>query len=483
MNPKHLLRIAFCCVLVWAAASVTVKAQVKIGGTPGAPHPSAILELADTSRGLLLPRLNNTQRNAIGTPAAGLLLYNTSQNAFNLYGPNNWQTINNDASEWRFDSSRKWIYLAKPLAQSDSIFYDTSRHKFIFADRPTYTNSLGTDIPAGDFGGKFVFKATASKSYDSISFQNSTMYNFFEVDNVPTDTNNRYTALTTLATVNPKAFQKPGLVVGIDNVAINAGNDTTFALTGINNAVYPNGKGHTEVMYGINNSMRLGSADSGNVGTMFGIYNAAIRLSTATGRIQNNLYGYYGLLSNSITTRTNGAAYGIFLPSVSGAALGNYAIFTNQGRNRFGDSSIFSNVSSLPRAFFDINNNTAMIVPTGLSASRPATAITGMLRFNTENGGNLETFNGVQWAGTIRSTVNIDIPLIAPASGYTATIAVPGASLGSSVSISPVNALDNGLIIAYARVSAVNTVEVRFNLLYGTAIDPPAQNYYVRVIQ
>jgi hypothetical protein len=43
--------------------------------------------------------------------------------------------------------------------------------------------------------------------------------------------------------------------------------------------------------------------------------------------------------------------------------------------------------------------------------------------------------------------------------------------------------MPDGLIISWARVSAANTVEVRFNLLYGAAINPAAENYYIRVIQ
>lgn len=45
-------------------------------GTP-TPHPSAALDVAATTQGLLLPRLTAAQRAAIAQPAAGLLVFQT----------------------------------------------------------------------------------------------------------------------------------------------------------------------------------------------------------------------------------------------------------------------------------------------------------------------------------------------------------------------------------------------------------------------
>jgi hypothetical protein len=49
--------------------------------------------------------------------------------------------------------------------------------------------------------------------------------------------------------------------------------------------------------------------------------------------------------------------------------------------------------------------------------------------------------------------------------------------------VSPASALDDGLMIAYARVSAANTVEVKFINTTGSAIDPAAMDYYITVIR
>ena len=51
-------------------------AQAIIGGTT--PDPSAVLEIQSNNRGLLLSRMTTDQRNAIVSPAAGLLIFNTT---------------------------------------------------------------------------------------------------------------------------------------------------------------------------------------------------------------------------------------------------------------------------------------------------------------------------------------------------------------------------------------------------------------------
>ncbi len=64
------------------------------GGTvavgTGTPNASAILDLNSTSRGLLPPRLTTTQRDAITSPAAGLIIYNTTAQQLQIYDGTNW---------------------------------------------------------------------------------------------------------------------------------------------------------------------------------------------------------------------------------------------------------------------------------------------------------------------------------------------------------------------------------------------------------
>lgn len=60
--------------------------QAQLGmGNNTTPNSSAVLDLSSTNKGLLTPRLTNAQRDAILSPALGLLIYNTDDNDFNSY--------------------------------------------------------------------------------------------------------------------------------------------------------------------------------------------------------------------------------------------------------------------------------------------------------------------------------------------------------------------------------------------------------------
>jgi uncharacterized protein (TIGR02145 family) len=61
---------------VLAAISLTTYAQVGVG--TATPHASAALDVTSTTKGLLPPRMTLTQRNAISTPMAGLMVYCTN---------------------------------------------------------------------------------------------------------------------------------------------------------------------------------------------------------------------------------------------------------------------------------------------------------------------------------------------------------------------------------------------------------------------
>ena len=55
--------------------------------------PSAVLALGGTTRGLRLPVLTTTQRDAISSPAEGLLIYNTTTNKLNFYTGAAWEAV------------------------------------------------------------------------------------------------------------------------------------------------------------------------------------------------------------------------------------------------------------------------------------------------------------------------------------------------------------------------------------------------------
>jgi len=60
-------------------------------GTTSDPAASAILEAQSTTKGFLMPRMTNTQRDAISSPATGLMIYNTTTGSLESYNGTRWQ--------------------------------------------------------------------------------------------------------------------------------------------------------------------------------------------------------------------------------------------------------------------------------------------------------------------------------------------------------------------------------------------------------
>jgi hypothetical protein len=54
---------------------------------------SAIVNISSTTKGFLPPRMTNAQMVAIATPAAGLVVYDTTNNKLNVYDGTNWVTL------------------------------------------------------------------------------------------------------------------------------------------------------------------------------------------------------------------------------------------------------------------------------------------------------------------------------------------------------------------------------------------------------
>jgi Flp pilus assembly pilin Flp len=69
-------------------AATSIQAQVGIGTTT--PDSSSILDLTSTSKGLLPPRMTSTQRDAIASPVAGLMIWCTESLELQVYNGTRW---------------------------------------------------------------------------------------------------------------------------------------------------------------------------------------------------------------------------------------------------------------------------------------------------------------------------------------------------------------------------------------------------------
>lgn len=72
---------------------------IGINSTGASPDSSAILDVASTTKGVLLPRMTSLERQAIPSPAKGLLVYQTDDDTW-------WY---HDGILWRPFMGKEWL--------------------------------------------------------------------------------------------------------------------------------------------------------------------------------------------------------------------------------------------------------------------------------------------------------------------------------------------------------------------------------------
>ena len=68
------------------------------------PYSASILDIRSTNKGVLFPRMSTANRDAIASPQAGLLVYNTSTNQFNYHNGSSWQAAS-FGNQWGVNGS------------------------------------------------------------------------------------------------------------------------------------------------------------------------------------------------------------------------------------------------------------------------------------------------------------------------------------------------------------------------------------------
>lgn len=81
----------FILLLFFTLFQFKTYSQVGIGTTD--PHSSSILEMKSTTQGLLTPRMTTLQRNTIASPAEGLMVFDTEEDAFYFHDGTSWLAL------------------------------------------------------------------------------------------------------------------------------------------------------------------------------------------------------------------------------------------------------------------------------------------------------------------------------------------------------------------------------------------------------
>jgi hypothetical protein len=86
------LLIAFCSLGLKAQNTFPSSGSAGIGTTT--PASSSLLEVKSTTKGVLIPRMTKTQRDAIASPVEGLMIYQTNSTpGFYYYDGSAWKSV------------------------------------------------------------------------------------------------------------------------------------------------------------------------------------------------------------------------------------------------------------------------------------------------------------------------------------------------------------------------------------------------------
>lgn len=94
-NMKVLKQLLFIIML----GSYNLMGQIAISGDGSNGDGSAILDVKSTTRGLLPPRMTQTERDSIQTPVTGLVIYNLTTNKPSYYNGMAWINFDGTAAE------------------------------------------------------------------------------------------------------------------------------------------------------------------------------------------------------------------------------------------------------------------------------------------------------------------------------------------------------------------------------------------------
>jgi len=139
--------IIFVCVLLISTNSLAQ--GVAINSTGSAADNSSMLDVASTSKGMLIPRMTKTQRNDISSPIEGLMIYQTdSTSGYYFFDGASWEivgdgafAINNLADGKTAGTS---IFLGSGAGFNDN---GPDYENVAVGDSALYNNSIGASFP------------------------------------------------------------------------------------------------------------------------------------------------------------------------------------------------------------------------------------------------------------------------------------------------------------------------------------------------
>jgi hypothetical protein len=111
--------------------------NVGINDSGAAPNASAMLDVASSNKGMLVPRMNSFLRNLISSPATGLLVYDTNTNSFWYYDGSGWVEIGASVSGGLSDADNDTYIEVEEMPDEDIIRFYSGGTQSMYLDNKT----------------------------------------------------------------------------------------------------------------------------------------------------------------------------------------------------------------------------------------------------------------------------------------------------------------------------------------------------------
>jgi hypothetical protein len=148
------IKISLGLIAMFFIFSNNLCAQVKIGDNPSSINSSSLLELESSSKGLLIPRMTETERDAIVSPTTGLQIFNTTTNQPNFYNGVTWTHV---ANQKAYGS----LYYTENTTATTFISAET--YYILKAD--TFLTGSSNDVTTNPSTGRMTYTGTQNKHF------------------------------------------------------------------------------------------------------------------------------------------------------------------------------------------------------------------------------------------------------------------------------------------------------------------------------
>jgi hypothetical protein len=329
--------ILFISILVMT--SIAASAQVKVGNNPTTINGSAVLEMESTTKGMLLPRMTTAERTAIATPAAGLQVYDTTENANYFFDGTAWQKTASGDQVWKKAvsaiSAQSGILATEPLVANDSVFIANNGRFYQIKARPAgYVPSTIVGVEGTNINDNTVVSAGYNSTFYTNTSDNIDRAGLFKTIGLDGTLSNTVLGWEGLALSHPSTTGNFSFIRASSGVASHYGSGNVTNLIGHEGVAIVRNGSATNVWGGrftswIDNNTSVSNELTGVSSTL--IINPGTNVATS-------MIGYdLKIINNTPGNIITPLAYGLRIAPITSGTK-NFAIRTNAGLVSFGDA-------------------------------------------------------------------------------------------------------------------------------------------------